>query len=92
VALICFVLSKTGYENRQIVYMGKPSEVSFRDGSNIDHIVIKDPAKFYFRKNRKKVFTSLSDAELLANPGGVESFLYISGNEIDNVHFEGWYV
>jgi hypothetical protein len=82
VALICFVLSRVSHENRQVIYMGVPSEISFKDGSNVDHIVIEDPAKFYLRKNRQNLSTSFDDIEPLSGQAAAQSYLYISGTEI----------
>lgn len=90
--ITCFVLTKIVHENRRLMYAGYPKEVSLRDGSNIDHIIIDNPAKFYIRINRDRPTTTFVKSKPISNVGVFgESIMYISGPEIENVHFEAFY-
>lgn len=89
--LTCFVLTKISHENRRLMYAGYPSEISLREGNNIDHIIIENPEKFYLKLNREYPASSFSKARRLSVHGFGESYIYVSGTEIENVHFEGFY-
>ena len=89
--LTCFVLTKVSHENRRLVYAGYPTEISLREGSNIDHIILKDPDKFYLRLNRDMPKTNFEKARPISSLGRSQSTMYISGSEIENVHFEAFY-
>jgi hypothetical protein len=87
--LTCFVLTKIQYQNRRMIYAGYPIEVNLKDGSNIDHIVLENPEKFYLRLNTSQPISSYDNARTISTLGAM-SLMYISGRDIENVHFEGW--
>lgn len=91
--ITCFVLTKVTVENRRLMYAGYPKEVSLRDGSNIDHIILESPVKFYLRLNKDFPTTSFGKARAISNvQGGFgQNVMYISGPEIENAHFEAFY-
>lgn len=87
----CFVLTKISHEKNRIMYGGYAIEIALKDGSNIDHIVLEDPDKFYFRMNQRMPVTTFSQSRRISHSlsSGV---LYISGDEIENVHFDQFYI
>lgn len=89
--LTCFVLTKIGHENRRLMYAGFPTEISLREGNNIDHIIIQNPEKFYLKLNRQSPSTNFLTAKPISNHQFSESVIFVSGTEIENVHFEGFY-
>lgn len=88
--ITCFVLTKVTHENRRLVYAGYPTEICLREGSNIDHIILANPEKFYLRLNRDYPRTSFQKSRPISSHVG-ESYIFVSGSEIENVHFEAFY-
>lgn len=88
--LTCFVLTKVTHENRRLIYAGYPTEISLREGNNIDHIIIENPEKFYLKLNVQKPTSSFLQARPISTHDYSQSYIYISGTEIENVHFEGF--
>lgn len=89
--ITCFALSKITYEDKQVLYAGVPVEIGLKEGSKIDYIVLEAPAKFYLRFEKKQPQSTFSNARELSPGPNARGFLYISGEDIENVHFEGWY-
>lgn len=90
--LTCFVLSKVSDGNKRLVYAGFPSEISLREGNNIDHIILQNPEKFFMSLSpRDAPKTSFQRARPISTIGYSRNYMYISGSEIENVHFEGFY-
>ncbi len=89
--LTCFVLTKVSHENRRVIYAGFPTEISLREGNNIDHMVIANPEKFYLRLNRDTPKTSFDKARRMSAHEFSQGYMYVSGSEIENVNFDGFY-
>ncbi|EFO34311.1 conserved hypothetical protein [Roseibium sp. TrichSKD4] len=87
----CFVLTKIADGNKRLMYAGYPAEVSLKDASTIDHIVLADPIKFYLKLGRDLPISSLPIAREVSSSASI-SHLYIAGSDIENVHFEGFYI
>lgn len=87
----CFVLTKIADGNKRIMYAGYPEEVSLKGASTIDHIVIREPIKFYLRLGRDRPLSTLATSQPVSTATS-SSYIYLSGNEIENVHFEGFYL
>lgn len=89
--LTCFVLTKVSDTNRRLIYAGYPREISLKEGNNIDHIVLQNPEKFYLLLSRDNPRTSFLRSRPISSQGFSQSFMFVSGSEIENVHFEGFY-
>ncbi|MET1414213.1 hypothetical protein ABVF61_18210 [Roseibium sp. HPY-6] len=87
----CFVLTKIADGNKRIMYAGYPEEVSLKGASTIDHIVIREPIKFYLRLGRDRPLSTLATSQPVSTATS-SSYIYLSGDEIENVHFEGFYL
>lgn len=88
----CHVLTKVQEKNRRVMYQGFPVEVILKNGSNIDHIVIKNPEKFYMKINSQgNAPTTTRESSVSIGDGVLNGLIYISGNDIENVYFESWY-
>lgn len=91
--LPCFILTKICHENKRIVYSGFVAEVALRDGSNIDHIVLQNSEKFYFKINQRSVETTFFKSQSLSrDTNSYGGLLYVSGDEIENIHFDQYYL
>jgi len=88
----CFVLTKMCNGKDRLVYMGFIAEVALKDGSKIDHIVLSAPEKFYFRMNQRMPVTTYKNARSVSSFPYSPSLMYISGEEIENVHFDQYYI
>ena len=88
----CFVLTKICNSTDRLIYAGYAVEVALKDGSNIDHIVLENPEKFYFRMNKISPRTTFNKAIPVNGGGGYGGLLYVSGDEIENVHFDHFYL
>lgn len=86
----CFVLTKITHERKRVAYAGFTNELSLKEGNNIDHIVIEGPAKFYLKLNEKWPKSTIENAREISLDPETIGLMYISGTEIENVHFEGW--
>ncbi len=73
-----------------MMYAGFPEEISLKGTNTIDHIVIKDPEKFYLKIDKTAPLSTFENARRISRSFS-NSLLYISGDEIENVHFEGFY-
>lgn len=85
------MLTKVSNENRRLIYAGYPSEISLREGNNIDHIILSNPEKFYLLLSRDTPRTSFLRSRPISSQGFGQSVMFVSGSEIENVHFEGFY-
>ena len=86
-----FVLTKIQDGKNRVIYMGYLEEIALKDGSNIDHIVLADPIKFYFRMNQRMPVTTYNNARNVSSYSSQNNAMYISGLEIENVHFDQFY-
>lgn len=89
--ITCFVVTKITHDQKIIMYAGYATEIGLKDGSNIDHIVIEDPEKFYLTLNDKNPKTNYNNPRSLSSDESMSGIMYISGDEIQNVYFESWY-
>lgn len=89
--ITCFVLTKIIHEKKRMMYAGFPEEISLREGNNIDHIIIRNPEKFYLRLNERWPSSTFTNSRPISTQTYSKNLLYISGAEIENVHFEGFY-
>lgn len=88
----CFVLTKIINSKDRLIYAGYAIEVALTDGSNIDHIVLENPEKFYFRMDDDLPRTTFDKAIPVNGGEQYGGLLYISGDEIENVHFDHFYI
>jgi len=84
---VCHVLTKIRKGDQLVMYSGFPIEVNLVDGSRIDHIIIKNPEKFYLCLGDEVPKTTRGNSRKMS---GSDALLYISGDEIENVHFATW--
>jgi hypothetical protein len=89
--ITCFVLTKIEDDHRRVMYQGLPREICLGEGNNIDHIVLMNPEKFYLKFDVDAPTTTRGKARPISSYAEGNGFLYISGGEIENVHFEGFY-
>lgn len=88
--LTCFVLTKINHEERHVAYAGFAIEISLKDGSNIDHVVLQDPEKFFIKMIGNWPKTTFNHSRMIASEYSSTGLMYISGEDIQNVHFESW--
>jgi len=88
--LTAFVLTNISYENRRVIYAGYAAEIGLKDGSKIDYMVLNFPHKFYLRLNQRLPTTSFEKSTPVSRDPTVPGSLFISGDEIENVHIEEW--
>lgn len=86
----CYVVTKTCHEGGLVVYMGNPAEIGLKDGSNIDHIVIRNPQKFFMDLTRDVPITNADAMRPVGSTKSAPGLLYLSGNDIDDVHFQSY--
>lgn len=91
VFLISFVLSKIEHNGKRIVYGGLPTEIGFKGGNDIEYVVLTHAVKFFLKLGGDNPATTFQQLRHLDNPKSLTAgILYISGDEIENVHFQGW--
>lgn len=86
-----FVLTKISNGHKHIMYSGFVAEVAFKDGSDIDHIVLRFSEKFYFKMNPKYPGTTFLKSRPVSDNPLSSGLMYISGAEIENVHFDHYH-
>lgn len=89
--LTCFVLTKISNGDKRIMYCGFPEEICLREGNNIDHIILSDPEKFYMTFGDPLPSTNFGSARRISTQELSRGQMFVSGSEIENVHFESFY-
>lgn len=89
--LTCFVLTKVGHDKQRLMYCGYPEEICLREGNNIDHIILSDPEKFYMVFDDPVPTTTFGEARRVSRQEQSRGQMFVSGSEIENVHFESFY-
>lgn len=88
--ITCFVVTKIQYQSKNLAYAGWPQEISLREGNNIDHVVLRNPEKFFVKLNEAVPITSYNKARPLSSMSTGDTYLYLDKTDFHNVHFEAY--